>query len=296
MNTIPVCFRKEMVCAQQGYSPSPSKPIEVLRSWTDKNLPIRVINQFPPATARDLGLAHTSHYVRGVMLGDIQNGHGTFSRELAISCKYTVGSMMMAVGIAHNMGVACSTSSGFHHAYPDHGGGFCTFNGLIVAARHALNFGMVQQVSILDLDVHFGDGTEACIDRLEDKNQIRAGEISQKCFSDIFGHGEPVRDKEFSEGVERIVQFIKDSASNGNSLLLYQAGADPHINDPLGGKLTSEQMRTRDRVVFETCKENGLPVVWNLAGGYQTDQDGKISPVIDLHLATMEECVRVYCD
>ena len=76
----------------------------------------------------------------------------------------------------------------------------------------------------------------------------------------------------------------------GCGLLLYQAGADCHIDDPLGGRFTSEQMRQRDRVVFQTCKQLGLPVAWNLAGGYQEPM-GK---VLALHDQTTEECVRVY--
>ncbi len=57
-------------------------------------------------------------------------------------------------------------------------------------------------------------------------------------------------------------------------VLLYQAGADPHIDDPLGGWLTTEQLRERDRSVFQTCRERGIPVAWNLAGGYQRCKSG----------------------
>ena len=65
-------------------------------------------------------------------------------------------------------------------------------------------------------------------------------------------------------------------------MILYQAGADPHVDDPLGGMLTSSQMYERDKLVFETARERGVPVVWNLAGGYQTP----IEKVLELHLTT----------
>ena len=71
-------------------------------------------------------------------------------------------------------------------------------------------------------------------------------------------------------------------------MLLYQAGADPHINDPLGGCLTTEQMRKRDAIVFEYCANRGIPVVWDLAGGYQTP----LSKVLDLHEATFNEWLK----
>jgi len=73
-------------------------------------------------------------------------------------------------------------------------------------------------------------------------------------------------------------------------VILYQAGADPHINDPLGGWLTTEQLAERDRLVFETAKAMNLPIAWNLAGGYQKD----IRKVLDIHDNTMRACWAVY--
>jgi len=76
----------------------------------------------------------------------------------------------------------------------------------------------------------------------------------------------------------------------GCDLLLYQAGADPHVNDPLGGWLTTEQLRERDRRVFTTCRDMRLPIAWNLAGGYQTN----LRKVLDIHDNTMLECLGAY--
>jgi acetoin utilization deacetylase AcuC-like enzyme len=73
-------------------------------------------------------------------------------------------------------------------------------------------------------------------------------------------------------------------------LVVYQASADVDVDDPLGGVLDSEQMRQRDRIVFEAAKTAAVPLAWNLAGGYQVP----VSRVIRLHMATMEECVRAY--
>ena len=77
-------------------------------------------------------------------------------------------------------------------------------------------------------------------------------------------------------------------------LVLYQAGADPHVNDPLGGWLTTDELRRRDAIVFERLRALGVPVVWNLAGGYQQERDGTIPRVLEIHDNTARECVRAF--
>jgi acetoin utilization deacetylase AcuC-like enzyme len=77
-------------------------------------------------------------------------------------------------------------------------------------------------------------------------------------------------------------------------IILYQAGADTHIDDPLGGLLTSEQMRERDRAMFSIAHDLSIPLTWNLAGGYQIEPDGSIPRVVELHLNTFEEALRAW--
>jgi acetoin utilization deacetylase AcuC-like enzyme len=85
---------------------------------------------------------------------------------------------------------------------------------------------------------------------------------------------------------------------NGCRVLLYQAGADPHIKDPLGGTMTSKQLAMRDRLVFESCKRLGLPVAFDLAGGYAVVPGRTFAErhrlITAVHDATMRECVAVY--
>ena len=73
-------------------------------------------------------------------------------------------------------------------------------------------------------------------------------------------------------------------------MVLYQAGADPHVDDPLGGWLTSDQLAERDRLVFSGCAAMGLPVAWNLAGGYQSP----LEKVLAIHDETLRACAAVY--
>jgi len=77
---------------------------------------------------------------------------------------------------------------------------------------------------------------------------------------------------------------------SGYDLLIYQAGADPHIDDPLGGFLTTAELAERDRIVFTVAKKIGIPVVWNLAGGYQQP----LARVLEIHRNTMAACVAAF--
>lgn len=93
-----------------------------------------------------------------------------------------------------------------------------------------------------------------------------------------------------------IETFLKKSEPD-RRIMFYQAGADVHVDDPLGpgdhGMYDCE-MRQRDRLIFELCRSHHIPVAWNLAGGYQRDDFGDIPKVLELHRATMEECVRSF--
>lgn len=79
-------------------------------------------------------------------------------------------------------------------------------------------------------------------------------------------------------------------AMSACDIVLCQAGADPHIDDPLGGFLTTEQMTERDAHVFEGLKDRGVPAAWVLAGGYRDP----LSKVIDLHMNTMRAVISAY--
>jgi acetoin utilization deacetylase AcuC-like enzyme len=140
----------------------------------------------------------------------------------------------------------------------------------------------VQNVGILDFDMHYGNGTDDIINTLGDKSWL-------KHFTGGKHFDDPSQVKEFFDNLPNILSWFQ-----GCDVLLYQAGADPHINDPYGGWLTTEEMRIRDARVFDAMKAFGIPVVWNLAGGYQVEKDGSIPKVLEIHDNTMRECVRVY--
>ncbi|WP_027467656.1 hypothetical protein [Deefgea rivuli] len=283
MTAIPVFYSENMIGNVGSFSPSAAKPREVLASWQALDISISV-HVIEPASIELLKLAHDPDYVDGIFAGTRANGFRAKDPVLAESCRYTVGAMLAAAHDAlKNQQVAIAPVSGFHHAGYGEAFGYCTFNGLLVTAIALKQAGLVYKVGILDCDVHYGDGSQAIIDRLQLEGWIEHISMGAR-WSTM---------PEFAEGFLADLPKVMNSFADC-TLLLYQAGADPHINDPLGGFLTSEQMQRRDRIVFEYCRRFQLPVAWNLAGGYQRDELGSIRPVLDLHDQTLRECAVAY--
>jgi len=131
-------------------------------------------------------------------------------------------------------------------------------------------------IGIIDFDMHWGNGTVDII------NELKIEYIEHMAFNDQVGN-------DYNDWLNQLEDSLKEKFKSCD-ILFYQAGADPHIDDPLGGELTTEQMRQRDRIVFEYAKEEKKPIVWNLAVGYQIP----IDKVIELHLNTVEECIKTY--
>ena len=163
----------------------------------------------------------------------------------------------------------------------DRAKGFCTFNGLAVTAAVLLSEG-ARRIGILDCDHHHGDGTEEILDRLDLHEQVHHISVGERW-------SEPAHAPEFFARLPKLLDGF-----GGCDVVLYQAGADPHVDDPFGGWLTDVDLRERDDVVFRTLHRLGVPVAWNLAGGYQRDASGGIRPVLDIHDETLRACAAVF--
>jgi acetoin utilization deacetylase AcuC-like enzyme len=257
-------------------SPSAGKPASVVASWQERNLPIRIIEP-QPVTVDDFALAHERSFVEDVLACRRDNGFGSRSTQVAASLPWTTGSMLSAARHALTRGgVAAAPCSGFHHAQFNRPFGFCTFNGLMVTALKLKAEARIARIGILDCDQHFGDGTEALIERHNASDWI----VHVTADQDY-----PRESGPFLSALPKLVQRFA-----GCDVVLYQAGADPHVDDPLGGFLDDAQLARRDAIVFKGLRVLGVPVAWNLAGGYQTP----LRRVLDIHDQTMIECVRAY--
>lgn len=277
LTALPVFYDARMVADAQSFSPSAGKPRDVVESWKQLGVALD-FPRFDPASREQLYLAHAPAFVEGVLEGRVSNGFGNRSMAVAAALPWTSGAMLAAARAAIANGrVAIAPVSGFHHARHDRASGFCTFNGLIVAARSLQAEGLARRVGILDFDQHYGDGTDQILRHL--------GLTDIAHYTAGAEYGTPDQAEEFLVSITSRVRQFADC-----DVLLYQAGADPHIHDPLGGWLTDAQLAQRDRLVFETCRDLGLPVAWDLAGGYQSP----LRKVLDIHDATMRACAAVY--
>lgn len=268
---------KQAAPINRSYSPSAQKPTPVVAAWLATGVPLEVV---PPrrATLTELCAAHDQAYVLAVQDGTLPNGFGNRLREVTDTLPWTVGSMLSAAEHAVRTGEwALSPTSGFHHAGWDYGAGFCTFNGLMVAALALHRQRLVERVAIVDLDQHFGDGTRDIIRRLG------VEWVSHYTFGAL-----PATRATAPSWLEVLPQMVAETIG-GCDLVLYQAGVDPHVDDPLGGVLTTEQLALRDRIVFSACRAAGIPMVVNLAGGYQRP----LERVVQLHVQTLLEMAGV---
>ncbi len=278
-----VVYSDAMVAPAQGGSPSAAKPAAVVADWRARGFPLRVLPA-EPVTVAQLALAHGRGYVEDVLARRRPNGFGTRCERVAASLPYTTGAMLTAAREAlATRGAVCAPASGFHHAAYEGAWGFCTFNGLAVTALALRAEGRVARVAIVDCDQHEGDGTADILARVGAEGSVRHSTAGAD-----FRHPSQVPD--FFAWLEEEAAAFEDV-----DLVLYQAGADPHVDDPLGGWMTSAQMRERDARVFEAAARARVPLVWNLAGGYQLDAQGGIEPVLAIHRATAEEHLRVFC-
>jgi len=276
---IPVFYSIHLVAKVESFSPSAGKPAILAQELRSTMLPIRLV---PPHQVEllDLERVHQPAYVKSIMDGHLANGFGNKDLAVARSLLFTNGAMLDAAREATPNLPAVALVSGFHHAGWSTNHGFCTFNGLMVAAAALFAEHRAERIAIVDCDAHVGDGTEDILRRVPG--------LAPRIHHAIFGNS---RGCSYLADIDKLGDQL---ASFRPDLILYQAGADPHVDDPLGGVLTSAQLRQRDLRVFQIAKGLGTPLAWNLAGGYQRGGRTGIDPVIAIHMATFEEAIHVY--
>ena len=229
------------------------------------------------ATDDELRLVHTPEYVDrfnngGLDPADVRRIGFPWSPELVERSRRAVGGTVAAARHALEHGVAMNLAGGTHHAFADHGEGFCVYNDVAVAIRMLQRDGRVSRAVIIDLDVHQGNGTHA----------ILAGDRSVFTFSMHGGKNYPFHkvpgtlDIELADGtgddeyLARLAGVLPGIlAGAAPDLVLYVAGADPHVGDSLGRLAMSfDGLARRDAYVLSQCREVGIPVAVTIGGGY----------------------------
>jgi len=254
-----------------------------------------------PATWDELALVHTREYLGKMREGrlsreDVEQLELPWSAEMVEGFRLMTGGTIQAALLAANPKshgpnpVACHLGGGLHHAFPNHGEGFCPFNDVAVAARVLQSRGL-ERIAIVDLDVHHGNGTAFVF---ESDPRVFTFSMHQqhnypmwkpKGSLDI-GLADGADDAAFLRELERALPAVM---AHRPQSVFYLAGADPYEDDQLGGlRLTREGLRQRDRLVVDAVGREGVPLIVTLAGGYAR----RVEDTVAIHAATVEEAAR----
>ena len=276
---------------------------DALRAAAD----IRIVTPEPVSEA-DLSRVHSREYIDAIKTGEprglAESQKFPWSRELFPSVCLTSGGCLAAGRQALRDGVAVAIASGFHHACADHGEGFCTFNGLVIALEAMRASGEIATAAVLDMDLHYGNGTAQLAETrpwLFTMSLYGNDYWQGQLFADVteVHHplGENVRSFPLPKGCDRATMLhamgeaLPQIAARKPDVLFYQAGADPYFEDPYSTlALDHDDLRARDVRVFEFAKAHAIPIAWVLAGGYTRD----VGKVMRVHLNTFDAWREVH--
>lgn len=242
-----------------------------------------------PAEWDVLELVHDPRYLRAVRDGTLTAGEVRrlgfpWSEALVTRSRRSVGGTLTALAWAMQTGAAGHVAGGTHHAFRDHGEGFCVFNDIAVAIAVARRDFGVERVAVVDLDVHQGNGTAAIFADAANVFTLSLHNAHNYPFRKEIGSldvalPDAIGDEAYLDALRRALGTVR---AHRPELLFYQAGVDPLAGDRLGRMALSRAgLMARDRAVYELVGELGIPLVVTLGGGYH--------PVI-------EESVAAHCN
>ena len=278
-----------------------------------------------PASDQDILLVHAPEYVRKLKTGTLSPQEEMqlevpFSPELVQAFWLAAGGSILSARQALSDRIAINIGGGFHHAFPDHGEGFCMINDVAVAIRRMQRDHKIHTAMTVDCDVHHGNGTAAIFAPTRTAGeplpsaststlaQARPAKMHGAHASDVFTislhqHNnypswKPPSsiDVDLPDGVgdDDYLAWLDNALSSGlrqfdPDLLCYIAGADPYREDQLGGlALTIEGLKTRDELVFRVARARDIPVMVTFAGGYARNVDDTVTIHCDTVIAARE--------
>ena len=248
---------------------------------------------------KDLGLSHTASWVEKIFSGEF-TAADTAKAEIAITKAVreahlmSVGGTIMAAGLALRTGLGINCGGGAHHAFADHGEGFCLLNDIAVAVNKLLKGKLIKRALIIDLDVHQGNGTASIFKKNKNvftfsmhQRGIYPG-TKEKSSLDLelpAGTGDAGYLKLLRRSLPAVFRKARPD------IVVYNAGVDVYEHDLLGGlKLTMAGVAERDKIVFAGCFKRKLPVALVLSGGYAA----KFSDTVRLHANTMKAAIGLW--
>lgn len=278
-----------------------------------------------PASDQDILLVHTPRYVEKLKTGTLSAREELelevpFSPELVQAFWLAAGGSILAAERALADGVAVNIGGGFHHAFPDHGEGFCMINDVAVAIRRMQRDSKIRTAMTVDCDVHHGNGTAAIF-----AGTRTASEPLPSSGPSVLGRKRLMRgthaghvftislhqqnnypaikppssiDVDLPDGITDAdyLSWLDNALSSGlrqfkPDLMCYIAGADPYREDQLGGlALTIEGLKKRDELVFRVAKAQAIPVMVTYAGGYARN----VSDTVTIHSNTVIAAKEIF--
>jgi acetoin utilization deacetylase AcuC-like enzyme len=283
-----------------------------------------------PASDQDILLVHTPKYVHKLKTGALNPREEMelevpFSPELVRAFWLAAGGSILAAQHALTDRVAFNIGGGFHHAFPDHGEGFCMIHDVAVAVRRMQRDDRIRTAMTVDCDVHQGNGTAAIFagtrtgsDPLPSASgamlsQARPAKMRGAHAGDVFTislhqhNNYPIMkppssiDVDLPDGVgdDDYLAWLDNALSSGlrqfePDLMCYIAGADPYREDQLGGlSLTIEGLKKRDELVFRVAQARDIPVMVTFAGGYARNVEDTVTIHCNTVMAAKDVCERV---
>lgn len=247
----------------------------------------------PLALDDDILRIHSPRYLKKLKTGKLSNTEMLalelpYSPDLLRFAKLHVGGTIIAAEKAIQEGIAIHLGGGFHHAFSDHGEGFCVLNDVAVAVEKLRHMGEIRKAMVVDCDVHQGNGTAAIFSK---KEYVFTFSIHQM---DIYPAHKPEStldiglwsgegDGEYLKALKPHFPFLFSEFQP--DIVFYLAGADPYEKDQLGGlRLTLGGLKERDSVVIGSAQALKVPLVILLAGGYAID----VGDTVAIHLNTIK--------
>jgi acetoin utilization deacetylase AcuC-like enzyme len=271
-----------------------------------------------PASDQDILLVHTPEYVQKLKIGALtpreeQEMEIPFSPELARAFWLAAGGSILAADHALKDRIAFNIGGGFHHAFPDHGEGFCMIHDVAVAIRRMQRDGKIARAMTVDCDVHQGNGTAAIFGGvripgaplpstaapvLGPSAKVRTAQVADVFTISLhqesnYPAAKPPSsiDVNLPDGIgdDDYLAWLDNALSSGlrqfePELICYVAGADPYREDQLGGLgLTIEGLKRRDELVFRVARARDIPVMVTYAGGYAR----RVEDTVTIHCNTV---------
>ena len=232
---------------------------------------------------------YVSQFVSGELDAQAMRRIGfPWSEQLVERTFTAVAGTILAGVLSLEKGCAINLTGGYHHAFYDYGAGFCIINDLYLSALNLLTKPGINRVLIFDCDVHQGDGTAVLAAGHSDIFTVSLhGEKNfpfRKQVSDIdIALPKGTTDETYLDHVNAALHQALDTFKP--DAVIYDAGVDIHCDDDLGHfDVSTQGVYARDRLVFETCKNKGLPISAVIGGGYQRD----IPALVALHALLFE--------